>query len=76
MDKNELLSKMMKKYKRVILKDDGHKILALPFKLFDDGERYYITENRERQGNVEVFSTAKEEEAYDFFWNLLQDYEK
>lgn len=74
MDKSELISRMMKKYKRVILKDDGHKILALPFRLYDDGERYYITENRERQGNVEIFSTANEDEAYDFFWKLLEEY--
>ncbi len=71
MNKEQLIDKMKNEYGRVILKDDGNKILAAPFKLYIENGKYVITENVERTGNIELLETADEDKACLFFWNIL-----
>ena len=71
MNKEQLVNKMKDEYGRVIVKDNGNKILAAPFKFYTEDGMYVITENVERTGNIELLKTSDEDKACRYFWNIL-----
>lgn len=48
MNKEQLINKMKNEYGRVILKNDGNKILSAPFKRYIENGKCIISENVEK----------------------------
>lgn len=72
MNTSTLIEIIQQRYGRPIIKDNGRKILAHPYKFIYDGQNYTLIKNIERIGITELFSTPNEDFACTEFLKVLE----
>ena len=69
---SEMLVLINNKIGRPLVKDEGKKILANPYKFICEGDEYVIYRNVEKIGMTEVLRTKDEDEACSMFMEELK----